>query len=412
MLRRIARRGIPVLSVLLGLLAVFVAPAAYAADIGVHDLETASVPAEYRQFALGSDGFDYDSIEWGDGAWMTYRFHGAAYRYPVKPDAGLTIPNVGKWTDEDGDTRQIDMRLSVKEGDVIAFLPRKGRLWWRTVHTGKEAGAVPYPDEVRSIWGTFTPADGRYGATMTASFTYHDTGESVPDTFKGVVGFNDLDGRDDQPDLLMEGVELLSGFDGAYRLEDAELAEYGTNGFSGFKRDAGDESRMSESPQILHRLTATWSGSFFAFRYSAIPPKAEPYIDPWGTFGPSVDAGDLRWTLNAKAVDKETGTVLRTWSGTVLRIGDKWSIRPPEIGGYRYAGLAAGSDALSGTETSTGLRNRLVVLEYMSNPTTMPDTGGHASHLPLAIGGLAMVAAMALSVLAHRRRHNHFNPPV
>lgn len=61
---------------------------------------------------------------------------------------------------------------------------------------------------------------------------------------------------------------------------------------------------MNESPQILHRLTATWSGSSFAFRYSAIPPKAEPYIDSWGAFGPSVDAGDLRWTLNAKAVDK------------------------------------------------------------------------------------------------------------
>lgn len=135
MLRRIARGGIPVLAALLGLLAVFVTPPAYAADIGVHDLETASMPAEYRQFALGSDGLDFDSIEWDDGAWMTYRFKGAAYRYPVKPDAGLTIPNVGKWTDEDGDTRQIDMRLSVKEGDVIAFLPRKGRLWWRTVHT-------------------------------------------------------------------------------------------------------------------------------------------------------------------------------------------------------------------------------------------------------------------------------------
>ena len=88
---------------------------------------------------------------------------------------------------------------------------------------------------------------------------------------------------------------------------------------------------MNESPQILHRLTATWSGSSFAFRHSAIPPKAEPYIDPWGAFGPSVDAGDLRWTLDAKAVDKGTRTVLRTWSGTVLRIGDKWSIRPPEI---------------------------------------------------------------------------------
>lgn len=340
---------------------------------------------------------------------MTYRLHGAAYRYPVKPDAGLTIPNVGKWTDEDGTTRQIDMRLSVKEGDVIAFLPRKGRLWWRTVHTGKETGSIPYPDEVRSIWGTFTPADGRYGATMTASFTYHDTGESVPDTFKGVVGFNDLDGRGDQPDLLAEGVELLSGFDGAYRLKDAELAEYGTNGFSGIKWDAGDESRMNESPQILHRLTATWSGSSFTFRYSAIPPKAEPYIDPWGTFGPSVDAGDLRWTLNAKAVDKETGTVLRTWSGTVLRIGDKWSIQPPEIGGYRYAGLAAGSDALSGTETSTGLRNRLVVLEYVPNPTTMPDTGGsgHAGHMPSIVGAAVIAAALAIAVMARRRAGRH-----
>lgn len=91
---------------------------------------------------------------------------------------------------------------------------------------------------------------------------------------------------------------------------------------------------MNESPQILHRLTATWSGSPFAFHYSAIPPKAEPYIDPCGAFGPSVDAGDLRWTLNAKAVDKGIGTVLRTWPGTVLRIGDKWSIRPPEIKGF------------------------------------------------------------------------------
>ena len=238
---------------------------------------------------------------------------------------------------------------------------------------------------------------------MTASFTYHDTRESVPDTFKGVVGFNDLDGRNDQPNLLAEGVELLSGFDGAYRLKDAELAEYGTNGFSGIKRDAGDESRMNESPQILHRLTATWSGSSFAFRYSAIPPKADPYIDPWGTFGPSVDAGDLRWTLNAKAVDKETGTVLRTWSGTVLRIGDKWSIQPPEIGGYRYAGLAAGSDALSGTETSTGLRNRLVVLEYVSNSTTMPDTGGTMNHrrLTTMLGGLVL---MALPFVLIRRR--------
>lgn len=96
MLKRIARGSIPVLAALLGLLAALVAPPAHAADIGVHDLETASVPAGYRQFALGSDGLDFDSIEWDDGAWMTYRFQSATYRYPVKPDTGLTIPNVGK----------------------------------------------------------------------------------------------------------------------------------------------------------------------------------------------------------------------------------------------------------------------------------------------------------------------------
>ena len=399
--------ALPALIALIGLLAAFVAPTAHAAAIGVHDLETTAVPAEYRQFTLGADGLDYDSVQWDDGAWGRYSVHNATYRYPIKPDAGLTVPDVGEWTDEDGTTHQVDMRLSVKEGDVIALICRFHHLWWQTVHTGEEVGAVPYPAEIRNVWGTFTPADGRYGATMTASFTYHDTGEPVPDTFKGVVGFNDLDGRDDQPDLLMEGVELLSGFDGAYRLKNAELAEYGTNGFAGVKRDAGDETRMNESPQILHRLAATWSGGSFTFRYSAIPPKAEPYIDPWGTFGPSIDTGDLRWTLNAKAVDRETGTVLRTWPETVLRIGDKWSIRPPDIEGYRYSGLADGSDVLSGTETSTELKNRLVILEYEPNPTAMPDTGGHATHTPLIVGTSVTAAALALAVIARRRANRH-----
>ena len=64
----------------------------------------------------------------------------------------------------------------------------------------------------------------RVGCSWTVEFTYADTGEKVPDTFKGVTGFNDLDGWDAQSDLKFEGVQLLSGFDGAYKRSDAELA--------------------------------------------------------------------------------------------------------------------------------------------------------------------------------------------
>ena len=107
----------------------------------------------------------------------------------------------------------------------------------------------------------------RVGCSWTVEFTYADTGEKVPDTFKGVTGFNDLDGWDAQSDLKFEGVQLLSGFDGAYKRSDAELASYGTNGFAGIKHDAGDEAHLNAPQQSRHRLAATWTGSTFTFSY-------------------------------------------------------------------------------------------------------------------------------------------------
>ena len=70
-------------------------------------------------------------------------------------------------------------------------------------------------------WGGIDTSK-RVGCQWTVSFTYAD-GTPVPDTFRGVTGFNDLDGFDAQPDLRFEGVQLLSGFDGAYKTRDAEL---------------------------------------------------------------------------------------------------------------------------------------------------------------------------------------------
>ena len=55
----------------------------------------------------------------------------------------------------------------------------------------------------------------RVGCTWRVTFTDHNTGRPVPDTFTGVTGFNDLDGWESQPDLAFEGVQLGDGFTGA-----------------------------------------------------------------------------------------------------------------------------------------------------------------------------------------------------
>ena len=39
--------------------------------------------------------------------------------------------------------------------------------------------------------------------------------------------------------------------------------------------------------------------------------------------------------------------------------------------------------------------------------TTLPDTGGHANHVPLIVGGGVIAAALALAVVAHRRAGRH-----
>lgn len=99
-----------------------------------------------------------------------------------------------------------------------------------------------------------------------------DTGTPVPDDFKGVTGFNDLDGWDAQPSLAFEGVELVSGFDAAYSTPDAQLAQFGENGFAGTTADAGDESDLDGAQQSRHRVAATWTGPTFTFGYSIQQP--------------------------------------------------------------------------------------------------------------------------------------------
>lgn len=245
-----------------------------ASGLTVHDLETDDVPGDYRQFVLNTTDTRLSQVEFENGAWYKSTDSSSQGMWPLKLGASLTIPSVGEWTDPSGRTHQISMTMRLKDwnGGSVSELYRfdghgnivgDGRFW---INTAYGSGYSSLPAKVEQAMGKVDTSK-RVGCSWTVEFTYADTGEKVPDTFKGVTGFNDLDGWDAQSGLKFEGVQLLSGFDGAYKRSDAELGTYGTNGFAGIGHDAGDEAHLNAPQQSRHRLAATWTGSTFTFSY-------------------------------------------------------------------------------------------------------------------------------------------------
>ena len=250
-----------------------------ASGLTVHDLETDDVPGDYRQFVLNTTDTRLSQVEFEDGAWYRSTDSSSQGMWPLKAGASLTIPSVGDWTDPSGRTHQISMTMRLKDwnGGSVSELYRfdghgnivgDGRFW---INTAYGSGYSSLPAKVEQAMGKVDTSK-RVGCSWTVEFTYADTGEKVPDTFRGVTGFNDLDGWDAQSDLKFEGVQLLDGFDGAYKRSDAELGTYGTNGFAGIGHDAGDEAHLNAPQQSRHRLAATWTGSTFTFSYDLSNP--------------------------------------------------------------------------------------------------------------------------------------------
>lgn len=239
--------------------------------VPVHDLEDTDVPADYRSFTFDTTRTRLADARF-DGNWTTTRDEaGGSIHWPTRLGASATLPNTGTWTDPDGVEHRINATIALKQwnGGNIGQLNRfdgngkivgDGLFWINVVYDNTKV-----PASVRKALGGIDTSK-RVGCQWTVSFTYED-GTPVPSTFKGVTGFNDLDGFDARPDLKFEGVQLLSGFDGAYRTRDAELASYGTNGYAGTKHDAGDESNLNGAQQVRHRLAATWTGPTFTYSY-------------------------------------------------------------------------------------------------------------------------------------------------
>lgn len=249
--------------------------------VPVHDLEDTDVPGQYRDFILDTTKVKFSDVKFENGAWLNAPMpdsgDGATAMFPLKIGASATLPNVGEWTDGSGHTHSINAVISLHSwnGGSISQLwtrvegelsTRKDLFWINTVGRNFDLPA----QVIKALGGIDTSK--RVGCQWTVNFTYED-GTPVPDTFRGVTGFNDLDGWDAQPDLKFEGVQLVSGFDGAYKTRDAELATYGVNGFAGVKHDSGPESNLDSKQQVKHRLAATWTGSSFTFGYDLQNPE-------------------------------------------------------------------------------------------------------------------------------------------
>lgn len=249
--------------------------------VPVHDLEDTDVPGQYRDFILDTTKVKFSDVKFENGAWLNAPMpdsgDGATAMFPLKIGASATLPNVGEWTDGSGHTHSINAIISLHSwnGGIISRLwtrldgqPSTSRdlFWINTVGKNSDLPA----QVIKALGGIDTSK--RVGCQWTVNFTYED-GTPVPDTFRGVTGFNDLDGWDVQPDLKFEGVQLVSGFDGAYKTRDAELATYGINGFAGVKHDSGPESNLDSKQQVKHRLAATWTGSSFTFGYDLQNPE-------------------------------------------------------------------------------------------------------------------------------------------
>lgn len=304
-----------------------------ASGLTVHDLETDDVPGDYRQFVLNTTDTRLSQVEFENGAWYKSTDPSSQGMWPLRIGASLTIPSVGDWTDPSGKTHQISMTMRLKDwnGGSVSELYRfdehgnivgDGRFW---INTAYGSGYSSLPAKVKAAMGGVDTSK-RVGCSWTVEFTYADTGEKVPDTFKGVTGFNDLDGWDAQSDLKFEGVQLLSGFNGAYKRSDAELGTYGTNGFAGVRHDAGDEAHLDAPQQSRHRLAATWTGSTFTFSYDLGNPAGRTDGSRM-TFGAPVtrtavltydkNASDATGSVPSNTMPGTTQTVSSDTDGTV-----------------------------------------------------------------------------------------------
>lgn len=229
----------------------------------VHDLKNGEIaPVQYGDFKFSTiDGVTADQItdvngftvktDW-DPTVENQAYAGKTLSTMYQPNrngASLVLHHVGQWRDSSGTQRWLNARITVN---------------------GQNLGSLVYLEskhEFRASYGKWDlhPSSRPY-MDVTVDFLLDDG--STPQGLRGATGFTDLDGGTSG---YNEGVELVSGFDGAYVRSDAHLARFGTNGWAGI---TDENENNADAHGMKHYVGATFTGSSFRVRWSVASGQA------------------------------------------------------------------------------------------------------------------------------------------
>ena len=232
-----------------------------ASGLTVHDLKNGEIaPVQYGDFKFSTvNGFSADQVTNVNGFtvktnsnpfWEALYTDGTSTAYfPTKNGASLVLHHVGQWRDSSGTQRWLNARITVN---------------------GQNLGSLVYYESQHKFLASYGKWDlhtsSRPYMDVTVDFLLDDG--STPQGLRGVTGFTDLDGGTSG---YNEGVELVSGFDGAYVRSDAHLARFGTNGWAGV---TDENENNADAHGMKHYVGATFTGSSFRVRWSVASGQA------------------------------------------------------------------------------------------------------------------------------------------
>ena len=276
-----------------------------ASGLTVHDLKKGDIaPAQYGDFKFSTtDGFTAEQVTDVNGFTIKKNsnpFWEATYTdgtdtayFPTKDGASLVLHHVGQWRDSSGAQRWLNARITVN-GQNLGFLCYETDTHHFNVGYGKwdkHPTTRPYMD-------------------ATVDFLLDDG--STPQGLRGVTGFADLDGGTSG---YNEGIELVSGFDGAYVRSDAHLTRFGTNGWAG---TTDENANVSDSHGMKHYVGATFTGSSLRVRWSVSSGQARG-----SGFQPVDSTIAYRLTYDKNAADAAGSVPSDTTPGTTRTVSSK-----------------------------------------------------------------------------------------
>lgn len=272
-----------------------------ASGLTVHDLKKGDIaPAQYGDFKFSTtDDFTAEQVTDVNGFtvkknWdpteenQAYAGILATMYQPNKNGASLVLHHVGQWRDSSGTQRWLNAKITVNDQNLgsLVYLESKHEFRASYGKWDKHPSSRPYMD-------------------VTVDFLLDDG--STPQGLRGATGFTDIDGGTSG---YNEGVELVSGFDGAYVRSDAHLARFGTNGWAG---TTDENKNNADAHGMKHYVGATFTGSSFHVRWSVASGQARQ-----SGFQPVDSTIAYRLTYNKNAQDA-TGSIPSDTAADTIR---------------------------------------------------------------------------------------------